>query len=114
MSFTAISGDTSILEPAASPNPPPTPSLPSPSFLNALDPDVGSILPLATTLPTSLHPSCPLPAYPPALDVVQFTTIAAATSPIVIVDMLNTLFRKFDEAITDHPHLYALDKIGDW
>lgn len=55
----------------------------------------------------------PLSPYPPS-DVVQFTTIAAATSPIVIVDMLNTLFRKFDEAITDHPHLYALDKIGDW
>ena len=48
------------------------------------------------------------------LDVVNFTTISEATTPSAIVSMLNTLFRKFDEAIADHPNLYKLDMVGDW
>lgn len=45
---------------------------------------------------------------------VSYTSISAASDPLAVLDMLNGLFRKFDKAISDHPHLYKLDMVGDW
>lgn len=44
----------------------------------------------------------------------NYTRISAAANPLAVLDMLNGLFRKFDEAIGDHPFLYKLDMVGDW
>lgn len=47
-------------------------------------------------------------------DMVSYTSISAASDPLAVLDMLNGLFHKFDKAISDHPHLYKLDMVGDW
>lgn len=31
-----------------------------------------------------------------------------------MVNLLNSLFRKFDLVVAEEPHLYKLDMIGDW
>lgn len=51
---------------------------------------------------------------PCAVDIVSYTSIPAVTSPLAMVNLLNTLFRKFDQAVAEEPHLYKLDMIGDW
>lgn len=61
---------------------------------------------IATFAP-SLSPCLPA-------DVCGFTTIAESIPPNVIVHMLNSLVRKFDELIAESPFLYKLDLIGDW
>ncbi|XP_041348520.1 guanylate cyclase soluble subunit beta-2-like [Gigantopelta aegis] len=45
-------------------------------------------------------------------DVVTFTTIAAACTPLQIVNMLNNLYQKFDEKSNKHD-VYKVETIGD-
>ncbi|XP_046569189.1 guanylate cyclase soluble subunit beta-2-like [Haliotis rubra] len=45
-------------------------------------------------------------------DIVTFTNIAAACTPLDIVNMLNTLYHRFDKSTNDHD-VYKVETIGD-